>query len=344
VQTGALLTLLSGKGIAVPLIAFLLTGIAVFFIASRLARHADAIADATGLGRLWIGTLLLAASTSLPELITDVNAALLGAVDIGIGDLFGSTLANMLILAVLNLWYWRRHVLSQVKPDHVVTGTLAIALTAIAGAAIASGGWGTIGHVGIETLFIMLVYLFGMRAVYHSISVTAPPEQLELGESGHTVLRDGLIGFALAALGLLITAPLLVLSAQALAAEGGLTETFVGTLLVGFTTSLPEIAATVAAVRLGALDLAVGNILGSNAFNMCILLAMDIAYLPGPVLAHVAQAHVFTAQAAVAMIALAMIGMLGHSEKRVQTLRIVSALLVLIYVCAAWLLAQSGNG
>src|SRR5688572_18173027 len=130
--------LLGGRGVWIPLAAFTAAGVMVFFAASRLARHADAIADATGLGRAWVGALLLAGSTSLPELITDVNAAVLGAIDLGIGDLFGSTLANMLLLATLDLAYRRRNVLDSVSPDHALIATLAMLLAAIAAAAIAS--------------------------------------------------------------------------------------------------------------------------------------------------------------------------------------------------------------
>ncbi|HKZ73671.1 MAG TPA: hypothetical protein VJ011_06365, partial [Steroidobacteraceae bacterium] len=308
--------------------------------ASRLAGHADAIADATGLGRVWIGALLLAASTSLPELATDVNAALLGAVDIGVGDLMGSTLANMLVLAVLDLAHRKRRILHEAALHHLLIGSLAVVLTALAGAAIASGGWGRIGHVGVETVVIVAMYVLGMRAVYYYPRETAPPEQLELGETSRTLLRRGLLGFALAAVGLVLTAPLLVLSAEAVAIEGGLTQTFVGTLLVGLTTSFPEMAATVAAVRMGAVDLAVGNILGSSAFNMCVLFAMDLAYLPGPVLAQVSPAAVLTAHLAVLVVALGMLGMLTRGARRAPPLRVESLLIVVTYAGAAWLLAR----
>jgi cation:H+ antiporter len=175
--------------------------------------------------------------------------------------------------------------------------------------------------------------------VYGNTQATAPPDQLELGETSRTLLRQGLLGFAVAAAGLLVTAPLLVLSADAIAVEGALTETFVGTLLVGLTTSFPEMAATFAAVRLGALDLAIGNILGSNAFNMCILLAMDVAYRPGPVLAFASRDHVLSAQLAVLALALGMLGILARKGQRFGPVRIESVLIVLTYVGAAAMLA-----
>ena len=82
---------------------FLAAGAVVVVAGTALARYADAIAKATGLGRLWIGSVLLAGATSLPELTTDVAAVRLGATDLAVGDLFGSSMANMLILAIIDL-------------------------------------------------------------------------------------------------------------------------------------------------------------------------------------------------------------------------------------------------
>ncbi len=328
----------------VPLIAFVVAGVLVFAVASRLARHADAIADATGLGRVWIGSIVLAGSTSLPELVTEVNAAILGVVDIGVGDIMGSTLANMLIFALLNVIYARRRILYQVSADHVLVGTLAVALTAMAGAAIASGGWGRIGHVGIETLLIVAFYIFGMRTVYAATRPTAPPEQLALGESSRSLLRRGLTGLAVAAVGLMLVAPLLVTSAEAIALESGLSQTFVGTLIVGFTTSFPEIAATIAAVRIGAFDLAIGNIFGSNAFNICVLLPMDLAFLRGPVLAYASPANVLVAQLAMLSVAIGMLAIMARAGRRVSIAHVDSVLIALVYFGGAWLLASGRGG
>jgi cation:H+ antiporter len=336
--------LLTGHGVAVPLAAFALAGVLVFVVASRLARHADAISDATGLGRIWIGAILLAASTSLPELVTDVNAAVLGAIDIGVGDLLGSTLANMLIFAVSNLFFARRRILHHVSVNHGLVGALGVALTALAGAAIASGGWGRIGHVGVETLLLVGLYLIGMRTVFVCTRPTTPPEQLTLGDTSASVLRGGLAGFALATVGLLLTAPLLVLSAEAVASESGLSQTFVGTLLVGLTTSFPEMAATLAAVRLGAFDLAIGNVFGSNAFNMCLLLAMDVFYVKGPLLAHASPANVLVAQLATLSIAIGMLAVLARAGRHASIAQVDSVLIIGVYAGSAWLLAVgSGN-
>jgi cation:H+ antiporter len=137
-----------------------------------------------------------------------------------------------------------------------------------------------------------------------------------------------------------IVTPLLVLAAEAISIESGLSETFVGTLLVGITTSFPEIAATVAAVRLGAVDLAVGNIFGSNAFNMCVILLMDLAYLQGPVLASVSQAHVVTAQLAALSLSFGVIGLMSRLEQRSAVTRFGSLFVVACYAAGIWLLSR----
>lgn len=332
--------LLEGHGWSVPVLAFLVLGALVFAVASRLARYADTIADATGLGRLWIGALLLAASTSLPELSTDINAALLGAVDIGVGDLFGSTLSNLLVLAGIDIAWRRREILHGGSPNHALVGSLAILLTTVAATAIASGGFGRVGHVGIESLLILLLYVVGMRAVFFQSMPTAPPEQLELGATSQSLLRRGVLRFALAAAALLLIAPLLVLSAEALAHETGASLTLIGTLLVGFTTSFPEIAASIAAMRMGAKDLAVGNLMGSNAFNLCVLAVMDFFYLPGPLAAAASQEHARTALFAVMALAFCVLALQDRRGLRAGPLRVASVGVLAAY--AGCVLALSG--
>lgn len=338
------LALLTGHGPLPPLAAIVVLGALVYAVATRLARAADTIADTTGLGRAWIGVILLAASTSVPEIATDVNAAVLRVPDIGVGDLMGSTLANMLILALLDLVYARRRLLQSVAINHAVVGLLAIALTMIAGIAIAVGGLGRIGPVGVESLLILGVYLAGMRIFYRltqSASEGLIPDDPER-DTGDRRARLGSAAraFGLSALALLAIAPLLVISAEAFSTESGMSQSFVGTLLVGLTTSFPELAATIAAVRLGAVDLAVGNIFGSNAFNMCVVIFMDVASPDGPVLAAVSADHVATAQLATLAMAFGVLGIMSRLDQRSAVTRFGSVLVVASYAAGVWLLAR----
>jgi cation:H+ antiporter len=156
-------------------------------------------------------------------------------------------------------------------------------------------------------------------------------------------LRGALAGFAGGAGGLAVLAPLLVLAADAVAMESGLTATFVGTLLVGITTSLPELAATVAAVRLGALDLAAGNVFGSVAFNLMLFAVLDATYRPGPLLAALAADHLLTVLLLVICLTLALMGILSRARRRPGPVLVESVLILVVYALGAWLLAAPGR-
>lgn len=334
--------LLTGHGPMIPLLAFVVVCALIFLVASRLVGHADMIARETGLGGLWIGTLLLAAATSLPEVFTAVNAAVLGAPDIGIGDLFGANLVNVLILAVLDLVFARRRVLDQISKEHVFFALLGILLMLMAGTCIIVGGWGRIGHVGLDTILIAAAYLGGMRVLYR-LSGSRPFFAPAHGSGPNRAqLREAVVGFTLETAGLLVLTPFLVLTAEAVSLEAEVSATFVGTLLVGLATTLPELGTTFSAIRLGAFDLGVGNLFGSVTFNMTILLFMDVAYPRGPLLAFVSRDHVLTILFGVTCLALGIVAILSR-RRWTRALRLENLLIIGTYVLGLWLLYGMGG-
>ncbi|MFQ5657251.1 MAG: sodium:calcium antiporter [Candidatus Methylomirabilales bacterium] len=334
---------LTGHGPVIPLLALVSVSALIFLVASRLSRHADTIADETGLGGLWIGSVLLAGSTSLPEVLTDVNAAMLGAPDIGVGDLFGANLANMMILAVMDLVFARRRVLDHVSEEHTLFGLLGILLTVMAGIGIIVPGWGRIGHVGLETIMIAAVYVGGVRSLYRFTKRPHPFRLVPASGPGRTQLWGATVGFALGTTGLLVLTPLLVLSAEGVSLETGVSTTFVGTLLVGLTTTLPELGTTISAIRLGAFNLAIGNLFGSVIFNMVVLLFMDVAYSRGPVLAYVDRDHVLTALFVVTCVTLSMVAILSPARWRTRRVGVENALIVGTYILGLWVLYSLGR-
>jgi cation:H+ antiporter len=315
----------------------------IFLVASRLSRHANMIAEETGLGGLWIGTILLAVSTSLPEVLTDVNAALLDAPDIGVGDLFGANLANMMILAVLDFVFARRRILDHVAAEHALFGLFGVLLMVVAGLGIVVPGWSRVGHVGVETITIAVVYVGGMRFLYR-FTESRPHVFGRANASGpsRSRLRPAGVGFALGTVGLVVLTPLLVISAEAVSVETGLSATFVGTLLVGLSTTLPELGTTFSAIRLGAYDLAVGNLFGSVIFNMVVLLFMDIAYPRGPLLAFVARDHLLTIFLAVTCVTLGIVAILSR-RRRTRPMRFENVLIIGTYIFGLWFLYSLGG-
>lgn len=318
---------------------FAASGAAVVVAGVMLARAADAIAAATGLGRLWVGSVALAAATSLPELATDVAAVRLGAVDLAVGDLLGSSMANMLILAAVDLLPPRRYVLRHAALDHALVACLAITLNALAGLLILARSPHTTLGVGTGSIVLLVAYLAGARAAYRNV---APPPDAAGGVRGFRwgALRRPAVTFAGATGLVLVAAPAFARAAKAIAEQTGMGTTFVGTWLVGTATSLPELVASVAAVRFGAFDLAVGNLFGSNALNMALLPVLD-AVLPGESLfAVVDPSHALSACLAVILTGLGLAAVVYRAERRFAMLEPDSWLMVLAYVAGLWLLYQ----
>lgn len=125
----------------------------------------------------------------------------------------------------------------------------------------------------------------------------------------------------------------LAATAAELADRSGLGGTFVGTTLVAVTTSLPELVASLTAVRLGAVDLAIGNVFGSNAFNMIMFVPLDAAY-PGSLFGAVSSAHAVTAFAVIVATAITVLGQLYHAERRLPVIE-PDALLVILVIGGA---------
>ena len=324
---------------SMTLLAFLAVALAVVFAGQRVAFYGDALAEKRGWGRAWVGLILVAAPTSLPELITGTSAVLQGLVDIAVGDVLGSTLFNLLILSLLDAVGGRIPLLGRLHAGHALAVGFALIFLALQGAALWWGGPG-LGPVSWYTPLALLLYLLATRLtfLYERRRPVAEVERLER-LYGHLAEDQVVRGYLLWGGMVVLAASLLPTLAERLAEETGLGASFVGTALVGATTSLPEVVVTLAAARLGAFDLAVGNVLGSNLFNALILAWDDLLY-PGSFFAAAHESHLAAVLVAFAMYGVVLIGM---SYQALRKLAVLSwdtlALLGLYLVGLFWLYA-----
>ncbi|MCS7172048.1 MAG: hypothetical protein N0A24_01320 [Armatimonadetes bacterium] len=322
------------------MLAFVASGGLIVLAGVAIAWYSETIAETTGLGRMWVGAVLLAGATSLPELTTDIFAVRLDAVDLAVGDLFGSSMANMLILAVLDLLFPRKEVLRRATLDHVLTVSLAILLTALATVFVLARPELLVFWIDLASLLLFLVYLAGARAIHHHVryqsartELYAPGWQVET----QLVLRRAVVGWTLAAIGLLGVAPVFVWSAHGIAEITGLGDTFIGTWLVGLTTSMPELVTSIVAVRMGAVDLAIGNLFGSNAFNMALFLPLDLVQ-PASLFAAADPDHVLSGLVGITLMSLGLVAVVYRAERRFLLLEWGSLLMLAAYGLGVWLL------
>lgn len=302
------------------------------------------IGELTGMGRLFAGSILLAGATSLPELMVDISAIREGLPDIAVGDLMGSSLMNLLILAIADLCHRNPNkMFSRAGAQHALSAALSINVTIIACIAAFLGpqlAAFNLGEIGIGPLAIAIAYTLGLRLVYYDQKILTPEGATRNPPVDRTRLAKEFSIYFASALSVFIAAPYLAESAGEIADISGLGNTFIGSSLVAFCTSLPEVVSTIAAIRMGAFDLAVGNIFGSNSFNMILLVPLDLFH-KGNLLAAISHMHFVTALTVVLATSVAVMGQLYQVEKRKKFIEpdafaiigiVIGALLILYWV------------
>jgi cation:H+ antiporter len=311
----------------------------IFFSGRAVAKYGDIIAIRTGLGRIWIGVVLLALVTSLPELFTGVSAVtLVGAPDLTIGNLFGANAFNLFNLALLDIAYRYGSLFGMASPVQRLTGWFSMALAAIAGISIFISSYFFdmgIGWIGWYTPVIILLYLFFMWQIFRSQQHQPARPLIEQPDYGGATMRRVYLYFALAAALIIGAGTWLAAIGEEIAVITGWGESFIGSLLIGFSTTLPEITVSFAALRLGAVDMAVANMIGSNLFNMAVIPIDDLLYAKGPVLNAVSTNHLFTAGAVILMTGIFIAG-LHFRPRRYFRLSWCSLLLIALFLIQAY--------
>jgi len=275
----------------------------IFFSGKRVAKYGDIIANKTGLGGVWIGLVLLSLVTSLPEAFTGISAiVLVDAPDLTIGNLFGANAFNFLTLAFLDIAHRNGSLLRAISPSHRLTAWFSLVLVMVTIASIFISRFSDlgVGWIGWYTPIIILLYLIFMRVIFRS-EQRQPSHQRDEADYGEITLRKTYLYFTISAVFIIGVGTWLPIIGEELAMTYGWGESFVGSLFLAFTTTLPEITVSFAAMRMGAVDLAVANMIGSNLFNMTIISIDDLLYSQGPVLASVSERNLVTGLAVILM-------------------------------------------
>jgi cation:H+ antiporter len=323
-------------------IQFLLSSAIIVIAAVKLSEYGDIISVRTRLSGMFIGTLLMAGATSLPELLSAVNAVNLGVPGMAAGSMFGSNMFNMLMLAILDLIYQNARILRRVAMNHALTASLATLLAGAAVFFILADINVSIGWVGIDSLMIIMAYIAGMRMI--QTQGGPPPTDLPVDEDKIPSLKKAGIGFAIATIVLVFVVPLLVESVTEIGEITGLSAGFIGATLLALVTSLPELVATTAAVRLGAYDLAIGNLFGSNFFNMLAFGLTDVFYLQGRFIDLIDPNFALIGLLGLLLTSMGLIGNLLRVERRIGFMELDALVILLGYLSGMWFLYIRGIG
>jgi cation:H+ antiporter len=319
-------------------VGFLACALIILFAGKKLSYYGDLIGEKFRLGKAWVGLILMASVTSLPELMTGIgSSAIVQSADLAVGDILGSCAFNLGILAMMDVFVPRHQPLFSVaSQSHVLSASLGIILITLAGLGlflpkdIVITSW-----IGFTSILFVVIYFGSIRLIYtfdhNSNRVDTPiggDDDKHSQISKARVIRNYVVFASI----IVLAALALPYFAEHISEESGLSRSFVGTLLLAASTSLPEIAVSIAAVRMGSIDMAVGGLLGSNIFNIFILALDDLFYTRGHILKDASDINIISVFGTIIMSAIVIIGLTYRSKKKKYFLAWDAALIFVIYI------------
>lgn len=333
-------------------IIFALGALVVVISGRRLAGLSDHLADRTGLGEALIGALFLGAATSLPEISTTITAAVTAHPDLAISNVLGGVAAQTVFLVVSDLTYTRanlEHAAASIA--NIMQGMLAVLLLTIPILASVTPQFAFFGMHPASAV-MMVLYVYGLHLVFRTQTEamwkprqttetrTDEPEQQTAYEMTLPMLgvRLVMVASAVAAGGWLLAQSGVVISR-----ESGLSETLVGVLFTAVATSFPELVTALAAVRQGALTLAIGGIMGGNAFDTLLIALADFFYRGGTVYQTISHRHTFLIALNILMTIIVIMGLVRREKRGIANIGFEGFAVLVLYFGAITFLFFSGN-
>jgi len=347
------------NSLAVNLAIFVVLAVVIWLAGTRISFYADALTTRTGMGSAFMGMVFLAAATSSPEIGTTISAATAGQAQLAVNNAFGGVSMQTAILAIVDLLFIRGALTYfSPKPVLMLQGVFLILLIGMALTGIAAGDTLTILGVGMWSVLLLVVYILSLKMsqgyerqkewmpenapdeAQVQESVKSPKSQSAEDRYRHWSRRRLILFFALGTVIIFAVGYVLAQTATAIAAQTGLGTSFVGATLLAASTSLPELSATSAAVRLGNYSMAIANIFGSNSFMIMLVFLGDVFYRGGSILQQVDRSAMFGAATGILVTAIYLIGMLERRDRTVLRMGIDSAVVLAIYLGSLVILYQ----
>ncbi|HEV7278899.1 MAG TPA: sodium:calcium antiporter [Pirellulaceae bacterium] len=322
--------------------------VVVWVAGTKLSGYVDTFADRTNLGHAFAGALFLGAATSLPELATTLTASLSGATKLAGTNLLGGIAMQVAVLAAVDAIFLRGKALTAFSPraSLLMIGVASIGLLALTSAAVASGELFSFAGIGIWPIVLLVAYGATLWVVYRyervarwepKGEVTSPPQSArDLKQVREERFRDvstaRIAGyFAIASFAVLCGGFLVAKTGEAIAAQSGLGQNFVGATLVAIATSLPEVSTTISAVRFGSYSMAAANILGTNSLSIALFLPAELASSSGPVFDALDPSASFLASMGIVVTSLYLWGILERRDETILGMGYDSIAVLVVY-------------
>lgn len=265
-------------------LAYAIVAIIVVFLSIKAAKYVDLLDQTTSLSGAFIGGVLLSAVTSLPELLTSISATVwLDNPGLSIGNILGSNLFNLAVLATLILFGVKAFKTSKISKTHSTTniflcliyGVIVLNLFNILNFQVLT--------ISFTSIIIFILYVIGIKAMANDDSADEPIAEAEAAVTIDLTVKQITTRFILTSIGLVVFSILITYITDIISVKLNLGTGIAGALFLGIATSLPEVTSCISLVKIGNFNIAVGNILGSNIFNFLVLFIADVIYIGGSI-------------------------------------------------------------
>ncbi len=308
---------------------FVILLILVYIFGTRATKSADIIAEKKKLARAFMGVVFISMITSFPELFTGISAAaIVKSADLAVGEIIGSCVFNLLIIALIEGVFRKKKLYIHQKKGDIMPLGFSFIMVSLLTLFLSLNFSVTIFNVGIFSLMIFVFYIVFLRILFKERKIT-----IEIELYKNKSLKPEIINFIISGLVIIGIGIYLPVVGKEIAEVMNWSESFVGVIFLAFVTSFPELVVSISTVRIGAFDMFLGNIAGSNLFNIAIIFLIDIFYLKGDVLLDLSPVNMTCGIIAMMMNFIVIFALVRKSSYKVFNLISINALLlVMLYM------------
>lgn len=334
------MTDLSSWPLGLMMAAFAVTAVVIGWFGMKMTATARDLARSTGLGEALVGALFIGASTSLSGITTSVSAAAAGYAELAVSNGLGGIAAQTVFLALADITYRRANLEhSAASAENLFMSALLLLLLGIHSLALS---FPEVSVFAVHPMSFLLVvtYVFGVHLLARTHNMPmwmprktgdTPTEPSRRHGRGHDQLWRLWLQFAGCATVVAFAGWALAQLAIPLGEKTGLSQGIMGGVFTAVSTSIPELVVAITAVRMGALNLAVGDIIGGNAFDTLFIAASDFAYREGPIYAAISSSEQFWLANSLVMTAVLLMGLIYRQRYGPGNIGLESVALLVLY-------------
>lgn len=336
--------ILSDQHLAVSLGMFLLSACLIAFFGIRMTSTARDLAAVTGMGEALMGAVFIGATTSLSGIIASATAAWNGEAGLAVSNSLGGIAAQTLFLVIGDMVYRKANLeFAAASVENMMMSVQLMLLLCILLVAFTLPDFG-FHAVHPASFILILAYLFTLKLLVDTHEKpmwlprmargTVPESTRGPGENKVRSKIELSVDFAVCATAVAAAGWMIASSGMVIAASTGISDGIVGGIFIAVVTSLPELVIAITAIRLGSLTLAVGDIVGGNAFDTLFIAVSDLFYRQGPIYSAVEPAEKIWLGTAMLMNAVLLMGLMYRQRKGIANIGMESAMILVIYFSA----------